>query len=146
MCFGRHWNPARFGSNELDLLSGKHHHPQKQPTASPALNVSSSISTIAITDRQIEGFQIQLGRSEKQIKIPERVEVAKVLTVCRDRVVIRLPHHLSAAKGVLQRLSEQPRKCQAEKLVADEIKKTHRLLLHRINQARAVGKVSLAGC
>ncbi len=74
----------------------------------PAADIGSSISTLPVTDGQIDNFLVQFGRTEYEIEITEGVEIAKVGAVGSDYLVIFTPENFGPAKGIFDGLSEQP--------------------------------------
>src|SRR5688572_26918443 len=78
-------------------------HSQKEPSVTPARDIGFAVGARAVTDRQVEHPQIQLGGAEKQIEIAEWIEVAEVRAVARDLFVLRSKQHLGAAKSIFDR-------------------------------------------
>ena len=55
-------------------------------------------------DGYVGDFQVQAGRTEEQVEVAERVEVAEVLAVFGDAFVIAPRQHLGAAECVAKSL------------------------------------------
>src|SRR5688572_8918416 len=109
----------------------------------PTLNISGAVSAVAIADWHVNNLEVQLGRPEQQVEIAEGVELPEIISVGRDGLIILPPHYFGAAQRIFDGLAQEPGKGQTEKLIAQQVEETHRLFLHRVNQARTVGKVSL---
>lgn len=73
----------------------------------PALDVGLSVHSLPVTDRQVDDLQIEFGRPENEIEIPERVEISEISPVFFDLQVILPAQDLGPAKGVLDRLTEK---------------------------------------
>src|SRR2546423_11239578 len=131
--------------NKLQPEGGEGRHAQQEQAMAPALDIRLAVSASLVTDGQVDDAQVQLRRAEQQVKIAKRIKIAKVGPIARDGFVILFEKHLGAAQGVLERLTQQPRKSGAKKLVRDHIQKPHRLMFHRINQANAVDEIRRAG-
>jgi hypothetical protein len=43
----------------------------------PSADIGRTVDALAVVDRQIDHLQIEFGRSEQEIKVAERIEVAK---------------------------------------------------------------------
>ena len=71
----------------------------------PSLDVCFAVGALAITNRHVADFKVQMIRPENQIEIAEGIEVAEVGPVRRDAHVIVLKKNLGPAKRVLQRLA-----------------------------------------
>src|SRR6266852_1545423 len=141
----QHTYDTWWSSNELDSTSGEYHHLQQQPPVLPATDIGLAVSSIPVSDRQIQDLEIQLCRAKKQIEVPEWIEVTEVRTIGHQRFIILAPHRLGAAECIFEGLTQQPGKRDAKKLIADQIEETHGTGFHRINQARAIRKLRLTG-
>jgi hypothetical protein len=49
---------------------------------------------------------IQLGGSEKEIEVAERIEVAEIGSVGRNQLIVLFPQDFCATEGVLNGLTE----------------------------------------
>ena len=94
---------------------------------------------------QVDDLEVQLIGTEQQIEIPEGIEIPKVLPVGLQLQVVFSEHHLGAAEGVLDRLLHQPAEKQTEELIAQNIERTHAVLLQRIDQPASVDEFSFPG-
>src|SRR5271165_1737322 len=56
--------------DKFDTAHGQKRHAQKDDAMTPALNIGVAIRTFGIPDRQIHYFQVALGGTKEQIKIP----------------------------------------------------------------------------
>src|SRR3954466_8506345 len=121
-------------SDELDPRRGKETHLQEHPPMSPPLDVRGSVGTLPITYGQFHDFESELRCAEQEIEVAERIEVAEVRPVRRDRLIRFSAKHFRAKKRVLDWLSKHPTECEAEELFPDKVRKPHRLLFHRIHQ------------
>src|SRR3984893_10389054 len=110
----------------------------------PALDVSLTVSSLMIAHRNVDNLEVELGGAENQVEVAERIEVAEVGAVGGDGLVVGSAQHLGPAKRVLDVLAEQPGKSNAEELVAEEIQKTHRLLVHRVDKPHTVDEFAAA--
>ena len=99
----------------------------------PAGDIRGSVRAFTVADGQVYDLEIELCGAKEQVKIPKRIEIAKVFTVGGDQVVILFPEDFRAAERILERLSQQPGKCQAEEFVPQEIQVAHGLVLHGID-------------
>ena len=109
----------------------------------PALDIGFSVRPFPVTYRQVHDSEVQSGRAEDQVEIAERIDLAEVGTVGRDPLVICLAQNLGPAQRVLNTLTEQPRKGEAEELVSRHIEEAHRAFLHWVNQTNAIDEFSL---
>ena len=77
--------------NQFDFGNRKQKHPQQQHSVSPALDVSVAVSAIAIADRDITDFEMEMIRAENQIEIAKWIEIAEVRAIRRDALVVVFP-------------------------------------------------------
>src|SRR6186713_634461 len=52
-------------ADEFQAHGGETNHPQKEPPVTPARDIGFAVGARAVTDRQVEHPQIQLGRAKK---------------------------------------------------------------------------------
>src|ERR1700748_1631995 len=100
----------------------------------PALNVRFSVLAFPVAYRQSHNLKVVSGCSKQEIEIAKGIDLAKVSTIGCDGLIVGTAENLRAAKAVLHALTQQPGECKAEELVPEQVEKTHRLLLHRIDQ------------
>src|ERR1700731_5361017 len=110
----------------------------------PSLDVSLTPGSLMIARRHVDHLEVELGGSENQVEVTERIEVTEVGAVGGDGLVVGPAQHLGPAKRVLDVLAEQPGKSHAEELVAEEIQKAHRLLFHRVDKPHTVDEFAAA--
>src|SRR5580765_7902565 len=110
----------------------------------PTLDVGRAVLTRTVANRNFYDLQLELRSSEEQVEVSERVEIAEVGAVMRDPCIVGFPQDLGPTQGVLDRLPKQPGESPAEKLVAEEVEKTHRLVRHRVDQAHTVDELALS--
>ena len=67
----------------------------------PAADVCFAVSSVPVTNGQVEYFQVQLGSAKKQIEIAKRIKISKLGTILYQSVVILFPHCLGPAQRVL---------------------------------------------
>ena len=60
-------------------------------------DLGGSVFALTIAHGNLGDFHIQLAGAEEQVKVAERVEIAKELTVRLDLAVIGFKQHLGAA-------------------------------------------------
>src|SRR6185437_5393074 len=108
----------------------------------PALNVRLPVLPLPVTYRQPQNLQVVARCSKQKVEVAERIDLAEVSTICRNRLVMDSAEDLGAAKAVLHALAQQPRERKAEELVAEQVEEAHRLLLHRIDQSHSVDEVT----
>src|SRR5262245_14968621 len=70
-------------SKKFQAAGGEEHHAQKQPAVAPAMDVGLPVSARPVADGQINQTQVEFCRTEDQVEIAERVEVAEVSAICR---------------------------------------------------------------
>src|SRR5438105_12940111 len=110
----------------------------------PALDISLTVGSLVIAHRHVDNLEVELGGAENQVEVAKRIEVAEVGAVGGDGLVVCPAQHFGPAKRVLDVLAEQPGKSHAEKLVAEEVQKAHRLLFHRVDKAHTVDEFAAA--
>lgn len=130
--------------DELELAGGEHKHAQEQPAVPPALDVRRAVGAVPVADRHVHDLQVQVGGSEKQVEIPEWVEIPEEGAVGDDPFVIGAPEDLGPAKGVLERLAQDPGEEDAECLVRAHVQEPHRRLFHGVDEPGAVGEFGAA--
>ena len=74
----------------------------------PALYVGRAICTVSISNRHVDDFQVQFGRTKQQIEISERIEVPEIRAIGGQDFVIGSANHLRSTERVPDRLAEQP--------------------------------------
>ncbi len=109
-----------------------------------ALDIGGPVGPLTIAHRDIPDFEVELVGSEKEIEITKGIEITKVATVRREGLVIRACQNLRATERVFDMLAKQPGEEDAEKFVRAKVQKLHGLLLHRIDEAAAIGKIAMA--
>ncbi len=72
-----------------------------------SLDLRASIVPLTVPDRNLGNPQLQLGSSEKQVEIPERIEISKVAASARDPSIVPGIQDFGAAQGVADALLEQ---------------------------------------
>ena len=97
----------------------------------PALNVGVAIGAFAVADGQVDDLEIVFRRAEDEIEIAEGIEIAEVGAIARRSLRSAPAEHFGPAERVLDTLTQQPGKRQAEEFVAEEIEEAHRAVLHR---------------
>ena len=100
-----------------------------------AADVGRAIGTGEIMDGNLDDLQIQFRRTEDQIEITEGIEIAEVRAVGGDLIVVGAVKDFGAAECVLEPLVEQVGEGKTEELVAQDVEKTHRLVLHRVHES-----------
>src|SRR5436189_6025117 len=110
----------------------------------PSLYVCFAIRSIPISNGTINKLEIQLRGAENQVEITERIKLAKIIPAAFQQPVIRSPKDFGSTERVFDRLSKKPGECEAEKLVSDQVKETHRLFFHRIDEPATVCKIAFA--
>ena len=53
----------------------------------PPLDVGRAVGALAVSDRQLDDLEPELRGAEQQVEIAERIEVAEVCAVGRERLV-----------------------------------------------------------
>src|ERR1035437_10039641 len=64
-------------SNELQPPHRVDHHFQQQPAVTPALDVGVAIHALAVADRQVDDFHVEMRRAEDQVEVAEGGENAE---------------------------------------------------------------------
>src|SRR5271154_3335938 len=111
----------------------------------PAPDVGFAISPLPVTDGKIHDLEIVAGRSENQVEIAKRVQVAEIGAVPGDRLIALPAQDLGAAQSVLDALPQQPGECQAKEFVAQEVEESHGSAFHGIYQTHPVDEFALSG-
>src|SRR5207245_2268650 len=97
-------------------------------------------------DRNFDDFQTALCRTENEIEISERIELPEIVSLCGNFSIGVSRQYLCAAQGVGEPLVNQEAEGRREQPIGDQIKRPHRLSLHRVDKARAVDELSLTRC
>ena len=66
----------------------------------------TSVFTIAVANDDFSDFQIKLSSAKNKIEIPERVEVAKEMSVVYNLIVIFFIKNFGSTKGIFDPLAE----------------------------------------
>src|SRR3954469_24109656 len=89
------------GLDELDPPGGEGAHLEQEPAVAPALDVGLAVGALAVADRHLDELQVELGRPEQEVEIPEGIEVPEVGAVGGELLVVLPAQDLGAAEGVL---------------------------------------------
>ena len=54
----------------------------------PAIDVCFPIASLLVANRQINEFQIHLGRTEYQVKVTERIKITKVTSILSNTQIV----------------------------------------------------------
>src|SRR5437588_9354913 len=92
-------------SNEFYLAHGKHHHAQKQPSVAPALDVCLAIGSSIIANWKFNDPEVQFCRSEKQVKITERIKITEIRSLSDDLIVVLFEKDFCSAQRIFDFLS-----------------------------------------
>ena len=96
---------SRFSpSNGFEFPIGEPHHFQEQPAVAEARDLGFAEGARLVVDRHLDDFQVLLGGAEDQIEVAERIEVAEIVALARDHLVVLAQQHLGAAQRVGQPL------------------------------------------
>src|SRR5262245_27690568 len=131
-------------SHRLDAHEREQHHAQQHEAVTETRDLGLAVGAAGIADRNLDGLEAELGSAEDQLEVPERIEISEITARGLDPRIVGAPQRLGAAECVGEALRQQPGKEQREGLVGDEVEDAHRLLLHRINETRAVDELALA--
>src|SRR5262249_24876426 len=132
-------------SHRLDAHECEQHHAQQYESVTEAGNLGLAVGAAGVADRNLDRLEAELGGAEDQIEIAERIEIAEIAATGLEARIVGAGQRLGAAQRIGEPLREQPGEQQREALVGDEVEKTHGLVFHRIDQARAVDELALAG-
>ena len=102
---------------------------------------SYPVAMVVAENKSVDLVKVLVDIPREKVKW---IKVAEIDAIGGNLLIIDLGYHFGAAKGIFDRLAEQPGKCQAEKFVAQEVEKAHGFFLHGIDQARAVDHLPLA--
>ena len=102
--------------------------------------IGAAIRSLPVSDGDFDHFKVLFHGAEDQIKVAERIEFPEITPVGPDLFVIPSKEGFCAAKGILESLIQSPRKHGGEKLVAQEIQKSHSLLFHGVHEPATVDK------
>src|SRR6266542_4165142 len=75
-------------SNKLDLPRRVKNHPQKQPAVAESADVGAAVFSFAIAHRDVDDLEVQFGGAEEQVEIAERIELAEVLAVAGNLIIV----------------------------------------------------------
>ena len=131
-------------SNGLELAIGEPHHFQQQPAVPKTRDLGLAESARLVMDRRFDDFQVLLRRAEDQIEVAERIEIAEIVALPRQHLVVLSQQHLGAAQRVRQPGIDEIAEQIGKEAVGDEVERPHRLVLHRVDQARAVDELGLS--
>ena len=56
------------------------------------VNLGAAVFTIAVTDNDLGNFQIEFGGAEYQVEIAKRIEIAEIMTVTGNLLIIFFAH------------------------------------------------------
>lgn len=73
---------------------------------SEAGDVGGAVGSFAVTNGDLDDFEIEFIGTKNKVEIAEGVEVAEELTVSDKAFVVGSEHHFSAAKGIGKMLTE----------------------------------------
>ena len=110
----------------------------------PALDVGRAVGAFTIADGDIRDLEVEFRGTEEEVEVPEGIEVAEVGAVGGDGFVVRAAQDFGSAEGVFHGLTEEPGEDEAKGFVGAEIEKLHRLFVHRVDEAHAVGEFGAA--
>src|SRR5207247_8186239 len=79
-------------------------HPEEQPAVAPAADVRLSVDARLVADGHVDDLQPKPRRSEEQVEVAERIEVAEVRAGRRAAFAVPSVQHLRAAARVLHML------------------------------------------
>src|SRR3989304_8111966 len=113
-------------------------HAQEQPAVAKARNIRVPVAACSIMDGYFDDLEILLRGAEDQMQVAERIEVAEVRAVTRDRLIVFPKHRLRAAQSIGEALADQVTEDACKKTVAEQIERLHGVLLHRIDEPGAV--------
>ena len=74
----------------------------------PAVDVGATVLSRPVTNWHLGYFQIEFGRTEKQIEVSKRIKVSEILPVRGNPFVVTAPQNLGAAQRIFNRLSQEP--------------------------------------
>ena len=108
-------------------------------------DVRLAVGAVFVAHGDVADAQAHERRAEEEIEIPEGVEVAEFWQAFQQPFVVGARHHLGAAEAVLDALAEDKTERVGEEVVAEHVEEAHGLVLHRVNQAAAIGELGGAG-
>src|SRR5262245_59967958 len=132
-------------SHRLDAHEREQHHACKHEAVTETGDLSLAVAAAGVADGNLDRLEAELRGAEDQLEITERVEVPEVAATGLQARIVDARYRLRSAQRIGEALRQTPGEQQREALVGDEIEKAHRLILHRIDQARAVDELALAG-
>src|SRR5262245_23336234 len=94
-------------------------------------------------DGQVQNLQVKSCGAKQQFIIAPSVFDSPASQHRFDALPVASPEDLRATKRILYVLSEQVRKCDTEKFVAQHVGCGHRSFWHWINESRSVDKLRL---
>ncbi len=76
-------SPRRRRSQRLHLSEREHEHASQKPAMAETVDLGLAIGAARVTHRHFDNLEVVLGRTEQQVEIAERVEVAENMTGLR---------------------------------------------------------------
>jgi hypothetical protein len=95
--FGESFLGEALNLYELDPPGCKGDHAEEQQSMPPAGDIRRAVGPLTVADGQVDDLQVELGRTEDQVEVAERVEVSKVGAVGGDLLIVLLPQDLRTA-------------------------------------------------
>src|SRR5215510_11836181 len=96
-------------------------------------------------DGQVQNLQVKSCGAKQQFIIAPSVFDSPASQHRFNALPVASPEDLRATKRILYVLSEQVRKCDTEKFVAQHVDRSHRSFRHWVNKARSVDKLRRPG-
>src|SRR4029434_7831310 len=91
-----------------------------------AADVGGAVGALVVAHGNLNDAEVELGRAEDEIEVPEGTEVAEVGSPRGQMRLVRAPDDLGPAQGVLDVLAYEHAQEQAEEPVAEEVEKPRR--------------------
>src|SRR6195256_5432180 len=83
------WSPPLIcASNGFEFAIGEPHHFQQQPAVAKPGDLGLAEGACLVMDRRLDDLEILFGGTEDQVEVAERIEVAEIATLPRQRLII----------------------------------------------------------
>ena len=84
-------------SSKLDLARSKHTHTQQQQSVTETADLRGAVFAVFVPDDDFGNLKIQFGGAEQQIEIAEGIEIAEIISVFLDGLIVGPIKRLGAA-------------------------------------------------
>src|SRR5687768_17060228 len=132
--------------SQLELLEPDHAHLKQQYAVLEWLDFGVARYARSVAHRHLHQGQLDTRGAEEQVEVSERVELAKLLPGGRDTLVIGFPQDLRPAQRILDALTQEPGKDEAEELISEQIHYAHRFIFHGVDETRPVDEPAFVFC